>query len=131
MDERLGLGAWAGRCARVLLPIFEAARPGDSRPRDALNALDDWVAGKVNLTVVRPLILAAHAAARDAIADGHEAAGYAARAAAQAASAVHMSAHATGPVYYAGRIGPEAKEQLLTRVSELPPNLRRRVRASL
>ena len=131
MEERRQLGAWAGRCARVLLPIFEAARPGDVRPRDALTALDDWIAGKVNLTVVRPFILAAHAAARDAIADGQQAAGYVARAAAQAASTVHMSAHAMGPIYYAGRIGAVAKEQLLTRVSELPPNLQRRVRASL
>ena len=115
----------------MLLPIFEAARPADARPRAALDALDDWVAGKVSLTVVKPLVLAAHAAAREAIAEGNIPAGYAARAAGQAASSVHATGHVLGPIYYAARIGPGEKERLAATIADLPPELRQRVCQSL
>lgn len=39
------LVAWAADCAERVLPLFEAERPHDSRPRDALAAVRRWLVG--------------------------------------------------------------------------------------
>jgi hypothetical protein len=81
-----------------ILPIYESAYPGDTRPRDALNAARDWFAGELKLPVVKRLILAAHAAAREA--EENPAAQAAARAVGQAASIVHVPSHSLGIAFY-------------------------------
>ena len=83
----------------VLLPIYEGRCPGDTRPRQALTAARDWLAGKVKLPDVKQVILKeAHAAARER--EDDPVAQAAARAVAQAASSIHSATHALGIAFY-------------------------------
>lgn len=81
-----------------ILPIYEKAYPGDTRGREALAGAELWLAGSVKLPLVKKLILEAHAAAREA--EDTPAAQAAMRAAAHAASVIHVASHALGIVYY-------------------------------
>ena len=45
MGELRSVARFAADCAEVTLPEFEAAAPGDSRPRDAIDAARAFVAG--------------------------------------------------------------------------------------
>ncbi len=81
-----------------LLPIYEKAYSGDRRPQEALEAAREWLAGKIKLPAAKKKILAAHAAAREA--EGKPAAQAAARAIAQAASAIHAPTHSLGMACY-------------------------------
>jgi hypothetical protein len=51
-DHRL-LAAWAADCAEHVLPLFEAARPDDDRPRLALEALRAWVRRELPMMATR------------------------------------------------------------------------------
>ncbi|WP_312279032.1 putative immunity protein [Oscillibacter sp.] len=81
-----------------ILPIYERAYPGDVRPKEALIALRDWLAGMIKLPAAKQKILAAHAAAREA--EENPAAQAAARAVGQAASTIHMATHSLGIAFY-------------------------------
>src|SRR3954452_15143531 len=48
-DHRL-LALWAAACAEHVLGLFEAARPGDPRPRQAIEQARAWVRGEVTMT---------------------------------------------------------------------------------
>lgn len=104
-----------------LLPIWEKAFPGDSRPRAALQAARDWLEGKIKLPLAKRTILGAHAAARDA--EGSPAAQAAARAIGQSASAIHSATHSLGLALYGAlsvaydRIGVESSWEELLRVA--------------
>jgi hypothetical protein len=95
-DHRL-LALWAASCAEHVLPLFESARPGDARPRDAVDAARAWVEG--DLTMMQARAAGGHAmgAARPL----HGAARYAAYAAGQAAVVAHVAAHDLGAAAYA------------------------------
>ena len=97
----------------VLLPLYEERCPGDLRPRHAVEAARDWLAGKVKLPYVKQIILQeAHQAARERVED--PAAQAAARAIGQAASSIHSVTHALGIAFYGAaalayhRLGTEA-----------------------
>ena len=92
----------AAKDAERVLPFFEAERPGDRRPRRAIEAIRDWALGKLELRLaeVRKLSLGSHAAAR---ASKSEAARYAARAAGQAVATWHVPTHAMAVPAYAWR----------------------------
>ncbi len=81
-----------------VLPIYEKAYPADSRPRQALDAAESYLAGTLRFALARKQILQAHAAAREAA--QNPAAQAAARAAAQAASSIHVPAHGLGLAFY-------------------------------
>lgn len=83
---------------RYLLPIYKKSFPADTRGEEVLLGAELWLAGAVKLPVVKPLILAAHAAAREA--DGDPAAQAAIRAVAHAASVIHSVRHALGIIHY-------------------------------
>jgi len=71
-------------CAEKALAIFEAKRPGDNRPRKAIETAQRWARGEVGVTLdeVRAAAAAAYAAyAADAAAYAADAAAYAADAA--------------------------------------------------
>jgi hypothetical protein len=88
-DHRL-LALWAAACAEHVLPLFEAARPDDARPRDAIGQARAWAQGEATMT-------AARAAGGHAMAAARELAGaprYAAYAAGQAAVVAHVAAAA-------------------------------------
>lgn len=97
-DQKI-LALWAADCAEHVLPYFEDKRPGDDRPRKAIEACRDWArTGVFSMAVIRGASLSAHAAARDA--KGNEAACFAAHAAGQAVATAHVPTHALGSSLY-------------------------------
>ncbi|MPY67121.1 hypothetical protein F8S09_10520 [Deinococcus sp. SDU3-2] len=86
--------------AEQVLPLFEAACPTDSRPREAIEAARAWARGEITVPVARAAAFAAHAAAREG---PGEAAKAAARAAGHAAATAHVPAHAPHAAAYARR----------------------------
>ncbi len=95
-DHRL-LAAWAAECAEHVLPLFEAVRPADPRPRHAIEQARAWVRGEIRMSQSRTAAGHAQAAARDL----SGAARHAAYAAGQAAAVAHVAAHELGAAAYA------------------------------
>jgi hypothetical protein len=91
---------WATDCAQRVLPYFEDIHVNDNRPRNAIEAGQAWIRGEISVHDVRQAAFAAHAAARDT---NNQAAEYAARAAGQAASTVHVASHAGHAATYAAK----------------------------
>jgi hypothetical protein len=95
-DHKL-LAQWAADCADHVLHHFERARPGDERPRRAIELGRAWARGEVTMTEARTAAGHANAAARDLTG----AARHAAFAAGQAAAVAHVAAHDLGAAAYA------------------------------
>lgn len=95
-DHRL-LALWAAVCAEHVLPLFEAVRPADPRPRIAIEQARAWARGEIAMSQARTAAGHANAAARDL----RGAARYAAYAAGQAAAVAHVAAHELGAAAYA------------------------------
>jgi hypothetical protein len=91
------LALWAATCAKHVLDLFESARPGDRRPRQAIEHARAWVRGECTMTQARTAAGHANAAARDL----GGAPRHAAYAAAQAAAVAHVAAHELGAAAYA------------------------------
>jgi hypothetical protein len=91
------LALWAATCAEHVLPLFEAARPDDPRPRDAIEHARAWVRGEVPMMRARAAGGHAMGAARDL----RGAPRHAAYAAGQAAVVAHVAAHDLGAAAYA------------------------------
>ncbi|MGY1746676.1 putative immunity protein [Blastococcus sp. SYSU D00695] len=91
------LALWAAECAEHVLGLFEAARPGDARPREALESVRAWVRGELGMMRTRAAGGHAMGAARDL----RGAARHAAYAAGQAAVVAHVAAHELGAAAYA------------------------------
>jgi hypothetical protein len=91
------LALWAANCAEHVLPLFEDARPGDQRPRRAIELGRAWARGEVSMTSARTAAGHANGAARDL----KGAARFAAYAAAQAANVAHVAEHDLGAAAYA------------------------------
>jgi len=98
------LAKWAADCAEHVLPLFEAVRPKDPRPRRAVQLARAWTRGEVTMTEARTAAGHANAAARDLTG----AARHAAFAAAQAAAVAHVAAHELGAAAYAIRAAQAA-----------------------
>ncbi len=100
------LARWAADCAERALPLFEKIARNDARPREAIAGICAYAKGGKRTQVLRKLVWAAMAAAREA---GDSAAAAAARAAYSAAGVAYMHAtytpgqekHALGPAMYA------------------------------
>lgn len=97
------IALWAASCAERALPIFEEQRPGDGRPRAAIEALRAWERGELPMTACRTAAFASHSAARDATEAGAPAAVAAARAAGQACAVAHMFDHSPHAATYAAK----------------------------
>jgi hypothetical protein len=91
------LAIWAADCAEHVLDHFERARPGDDRPRRAIELARAWARGEVTMTQARTAAGHANAAARDL----SGASRHAAFAAGQAAAVAHVAAHELGAAAYA------------------------------
>ena len=87
-DHRL-LAGWAADCAQHVLHHFERARPGDDRPRRAIDLGRAWARGEVDDDQARSDAGHANAAAREL----SGAARHAAHAAGQAGAVAHVAAH--------------------------------------
>ncbi|MEU8680396.1 putative immunity protein [Streptomyces sp. NPDC048611] len=86
-DELRAVARYAAESAQDVLPVFEAALPGDPRPRAAVDAAWEFVNGARRTTLQRVTSLDAHRAAKEA---DTEAACLAARAAGDAAAAAYL-----------------------------------------
>jgi hypothetical protein len=95
-DHQL-LALWAAACAEHVLPLFEAEKPADARPRQAIEQARAWARGEIRMSQARAAGGHAMAAARDL----SGAARYAAYAAGQAAVVAHVAAHELGAAAYA------------------------------
>lgn len=91
------LALWAAVCAEHVLPVFEAAQPADSRPRQALGAIRAWTRGELRMWDSRSAGGHAMAAARQL----SGAPRHAAFAAGQAAVVAHVAEHDLGAAAYA------------------------------
>jgi hypothetical protein len=91
------LAQWAALCAEHVLPLFEAVRPDDARPREAVEHARAWARGEVGMMRARAVGGHAMGAARDL----RGAPRYAAYAAGQAACVGHVAAHDLGAAAYA------------------------------
>ena len=95
-DHRL-LAVWAATCAEHVLPLFEEANGGDTRPRDAIEAARTWARGQAKMMDTRAIGGHAMGAARPL----RGAARFAAYAAGQAACVAHVPEHDLGAAAYA------------------------------
>ena len=103
-DDHRSLASWAADCAEHVLHLFEAERPGDDRPRRAIEHLRAWTRGEVTMTASRAAGGHAMGAARPL----RGAARHAAYAAGQAACVPHVAAHELGAAAYAIRAAQAA-----------------------
>jgi hypothetical protein len=93
------LAAWAADCAEHVLHNFEQVRPGDDRPRRAIELARAWARGEIAMTPARTAAGHANGAARDLVGAAREAA----HAAGQAGAVAHVAAHDLGAAAYAIR----------------------------
>jgi hypothetical protein len=91
------LAVWAADCAEHVLDHFERVRPGDDRPRRAIELGRAWARGEITMTQARTAAGHANAAATNL----SGAARHAAYAAGQAAAVAHVAAHELGAAAYA------------------------------
>jgi len=96
-DDHHLLALWAASCAQHVLGAFEAVRPDDLRPRQAIEATHAWVRGDLPMMQCRAAGGHAMGAARDL----GGAARWAAYAAGQAACVAHVAEHDLGAAAYA------------------------------
>jgi len=87
MDELRTVARYVVESAEEVLPVFEDERPGDPRPRAAVDACWEFVNGARRSRLQRVTALDAHRAAKEATS---EAARLAARSAGDAASAAYL-----------------------------------------
>jgi hypothetical protein len=98
-EDQKVLATWSLDCAERVLPLFEAIRPTDDRPRTALEAGREWVrTGIFRMAAIRAASLGAHASAKEV--QAHDAACFAAHAAGQAVGTAHVAQHAYGGAFY-------------------------------
>lgn len=131
--ERRLVAAWAADCAERVLSVFEAERPEDERPREAIARTRGYAAGERDTA----------GEIRDRFGGGGSANGVsraaaaAARAAGQASAVAHMGAHALGAAGYAvlaaSLAAPErleaAEEEMAWQAAALTPGMRAALRA--
>jgi hypothetical protein len=98
--DRRTVAAWAADCAEHVLEIFEAAAPGDGRPRDLIARTRAFARGELDVAEGIRRRFAGGVPAGEVRAP---AAAAAARAAGQAAATPHMGAHALGAAAYAAK----------------------------
>ncbi len=124
------LALWAATCAEHVLELFEQARPGDARPREAIEHARAWARGEVPMMRARAAGGHAMGAARDL----RGAARFAAYAAGQAAVVAHVAEHDLGAAAYAikavraaapdGRAVAAGRRECRWQRAQLPPSVR-------
>ncbi|MGW6011065.1 putative immunity protein [Streptomyces sp. NPDC055210] len=122
------LALWAAECAEHVLHLFEAARPEDPRPREAIAHARAWVRGEVGMMRARAAGGHAMGAARDL----RGAARHAAYAAGQAGVVPHVAAHELGAAAYAikaaraaeGESESAGRRECRWQREQLPPEIR-------
>ena len=98
-DELRAVARYVAEAAESVLPVYEAAQPGDPRPRAALAAAWQFVDGAPRTRLQRVTSMDAHRAAAEV---GSEPARLAAQAAGDAASAAYL--HPIAKAHQVGHI---------------------------
>ncbi len=93
------LATWALDCAEHVLPLFEAGRPDDRRPHEAIEVGRAWVRGEVPMKAAHQAAFVANAAGRDM----PDPVKFSALSAGQAVAVAHVAAHDLGAAAYAIR----------------------------
>ena len=93
------LAEWALSCAEHVLPLFEAVRPGDTRPREVIEVGRSWMRGEVPMKTAHNAAFHANSAGKGL----PDAAKFAALSAGQAVAVAHVAAHGLGAAAYAIR----------------------------
>jgi thymidine phosphorylase len=109
------LALWAASCAEHVLHLFECGRPGDPRPRQAIEHARAWVRGEVGMMQARAAGGHAMGAARDLRGPAR----HAAYAAGQAGAVAHVAAHELGAAAYAIKAVRAAAPQGLSEAAGL------------
>lgn len=91
------LALWAADCAEHVVPLFEAVRPMDRRPHQAIEAIRAWTRGELKMMESRAAGVRAMGAARPLTGASR----HAAYAAGQAGAVAHVAAHELGAAAYA------------------------------
>jgi hypothetical protein len=107
-DDHHLLAVWAADCAEHVLHHFEQARPGDDRPRQAIDLGRAWARGEITMTQAHNFAFVANAAAREVTGAAREAA----YAAGQAVAVAHVAAHELGAAAYAIRAARAASSEV-------------------
>lgn len=90
---------WCNEYAReYILPIYEKDYPEDSRLKNALNASNEWLEGKMKLTEAKKIIKEAQIAAREV--EGNPAAQAAARAIGATTATINTITSSLGLAFY-------------------------------
>jgi hypothetical protein len=113
--DRRTVAAWAADCAEHVLEIFEAAAPGDRRPRDLIARTRAFARGELDVAEGIRRRFEGGVPAAEVRAP---AAAAVARAAGQAAAIPHMGAHALGAAAYAAKAAGLAVPDRADAVSE-------------
>ncbi|WP_280269954.1 putative immunity protein [Nocardia wallacei] len=111
MDELREIARCAVACAAPAVALFDRERPGDERPRAAIDAAREFAEGARRSKLIRDRAWAAQRAYRETRDAGQAAASEAARAAVAAASAAYLHPlaratqvlHILGPAAHAAR----------------------------
>lgn len=136
LDELRLIAQWAAECAQRVLPLFQSARPSDTRPQKAIEGVRLFAQGGKRVAKLRTQSLAALAAAREV---DDPAAQAAARSACMAASSaythplasVEQARHILAPAVYAALARELAEgldacdEELKWAVQHAPPSVRK------
>ncbi len=117
LTDRQRVAAWAADCAERVLWLFEAERPQDRRPREAIERARAFARGEMNVADEIRGRFGDGSTAREVKSPAGVAA---ARAAGQAMAVCHMGAHALGAAAYAAKAaglsafeGPDAARDTL------------------
>ncbi len=127
--DRRRAADWAAICANRVLHLFEAERPEDSRPRDAIARAQAFARGDLDAATGIRQRFGGGSAGSEA---RSPAAVAAARAAGQASAVCHMGAHALGAAAYAVKAAalaaPEwqsaVEDEIDWQMAQLSPELR-------
>lgn len=91
---------WCAKCTEHVLHYCEEIKPGEQRPKDAIDAARAWAKGKLPAGKARDAAFASHEAAKEA---GTLAVCMVARAAGHAAATAHARGHAVHSATYAAK----------------------------
>ncbi len=100
------LALWAADCAAHVVPLYEAAHPGDERVRHTVEMARAWGRGELGMKAARQQSFAAQAARATT-----GAAKFAGLSASQAVVVSHVAAHDLGAAAYAIRAARAAAAQ--------------------
>ncbi|MGL5380355.1 putative immunity protein [Clostridium sp.] len=114
---------WCNEYARDhILPIYEKDYPNDQRLSNSLNAVNEWLEGKIKLVDAKKIVKEAQIAAREA--EGNHATQAAARAIGATTTTINTVTSSLGLAFYGSAaiayssVGVDASEEVYEQIAE-------------